>query len=74
MPEGIPVEPSVPLRPEHVVPPEPPHAFVAGYQIMKLEPVVSHVVGGPTSAVVLRGSRMPLPEGAVPVIPESPPA
>lgn len=37
----------------------------AVFQIARLEPVVSFVVGGGTSAVLLRGAPIALPPGAV---------
>lgn len=49
----------------------PPVAQLAhqGFQVLRVELVQSEVVGAGTSAVVLRGAEVDLPEGAVLVAP-----
>ena len=39
------------------------------YQVLKIEPVVGEIIGGGTSAVLLRGSDVELPAGALLVAP-----
>jgi hypothetical protein len=43
------------------------------YQVAQMEPLVSFVVGGGTSAVLLRGSTLVPPPGAVLVVPSGSP-